>query len=56
MLKSHDHMKEVDDQPSQKGSGSIPDLTSRTDLHRTLCKRAGEVDCDVKSGIDPIPL
>ena len=49
-------MKEWDDQASQKGSGSIPDLTSQTDLHRTFCKHACEVDCDVKSGIDPIPL
>ena len=38
-------------------NGSIPDMTSQTDLHRiTLCKNASKVDCDLESGIDPLPF
>ena len=40
-----------------KGRASIPDLTSHTDLHSLiLCKHACKVDCDIKSGIDPLPF
>ena len=38
-------------------NGSIPDMTSQTDLHRiTLCKQAFKVDCDLESAIDPLPF
>ena len=40
-----------------KGSGSIPDLTSQTDLHSlTLSKLACKVDCEINSGRDPLPF
>ena len=43
--------------PSQKGSGSIPDVTSQTDyIALTLCKHACKVDCDVTSGTDLLPF
>ena len=38
-------------------NGSIPDMTSQTDLQRiTLSKQASKVDCDLESGIDPLPF
>ena len=42
-----------------KISVPFPDLTSKTDLHRInpfICKHACKVDCDVNSGIDPLPF
>ena len=39
-------------EPSQKGSGSIPDLTSHVYKELMRCKSA----CGVKSGIDPLPF
>ena len=39
------------------GSGSIPELTSQTDLHSlTISKLACKVDCEIKSGRDPLPF
>ena len=38
--------------PSQKGSGSIPDLTSHVYKELLQCKSV----CGVKSGIDPLPF
>ena len=40
-----------------KGSESIPDLTSQTDLHSlTLSKLACKGDCEIKSGRDSLPV